>query len=212
MKILDLTHPIHNGMPVYPGKNPVRVEMAATINKDGYREKHLSIDGHTGTHMDAPAHMLADGHTLDSYQISKFCGTAIILKIPENQISMDFLMSNADGLKNVDFILFNTGWSKFWGKDDYLNSFPTLTIEAAHYLTQFSIKGVGMDTISVDPIDSKEFPIHHTLFERDMVIIENLKFPEEISLTNGFLHVYPLSIADADGSPVRAVIFMEDSH
>lgn len=212
MKILDLTHPIHNGMPVYPGKNPVRVEIAATINKDGYREKHLSIDGHTGTHMDAPAHMLADAHTLDSYQITKFCGTAIILKILEKQISLDFLMSHAVELKNVDFILFNTGWSKFWGKDDYLNSFPTLTNEAAHYLNQFTIKGIGFDTISVDPIDSKEFPIHHTLFERDMVIIENLKFPEEISLTYGFLHVYPLPIADADGSPVRAVIFLEDSH
>lgn len=212
MTILDLTHLMHNDMPVYPGKRPVEIVSAATIGKDGYREKHLSIDGHTGTHIDAPAHMLEDGNTLDKYPISKFCGAALILSAREGHIDLDILELHEDEIKKADYVLFHTGWSKFWGSDSYLVSFPTLTTAAAEYLCQFSLKGVGIDAISVDTIDSTEFPIHHILFKSDMIIIENLKFPEKMAMGTGYLHVYPLHISKADGSPIRAVIFMDDSN
>lgn len=159
--------------------------------------------------MDAPAHMLPSGNTLDQYQISKFCGTAIILTIQEEQISLEFLASREEYLKRVEFVLFNSGWSIYWGKPEYLQKYPTLTIPAAHFLTRFSLKGIGMDMISADPIDSTDFPIHHILFESDMVIIENLVFPEKMPSGTGILHAYPLNLADADGSPIRAVLSME---
>ena len=209
MTFFDLTHLMFSGMPVYPGKKPAGIQPSATLSRDGYREKHISIDGHTGTHMDAPAHMLPNGNTLDQYQISKFCGTAIILPVQEEQISLEFLASREEDLKRVDFVLFNSGWSKYWGKPEYLQKFPTLTIPAAQFLTRFSLKRVGMDMISADPIDSTDFPIHHILFESDMVILENLKFPEKMPLGTGILHAYPLNLADADGSPIRAVLSIE---
>ncbi len=210
MGIYDLTHLMYSGMPVYPGKKPARIQISATLSQDGYREKHISIDGHTGTHMDAPAHMLPEGHTLDQYEVSKFSGTAIIIPIQEKQISLELLTSQEDDIKQADFVLFRTGWSRYWGSPEYLENFPTLTKSAARFLTDLSLKGVGMDMISADPIDSTDFPIHHILFENDMVIIENLKFPEKMSSGTGILHVYPLHLAEADGSPIRAILSIKN--
>lgn len=67
MKVYDLTHTIQNDMPVYPGTEQPKLTTACTIEAVGYRETLLHMFSHTGTHMDAPAHMLLDGAALDSY-------------------------------------------------------------------------------------------------------------------------------------------------
>ena len=65
MSILDLTHYLEAGMPVYPGTEPPVLEEANTISRDGFREKKITLYSHTGTHMDAPAHILPGAPTLD---------------------------------------------------------------------------------------------------------------------------------------------------
>lgn len=68
----ELTHTIRNDMPVYPGTEQPRLTTACTIDQCGYRETLLHMFSHTGTHMDAPAHMLRDGTALDCYDAAKF--------------------------------------------------------------------------------------------------------------------------------------------
>ena len=72
MRVLDLTHTIAENMPVYPGTETPIFAGANTYEKDGFKETMLSMFSHTGTHMDAPAHMLLDGAALDSYP-GEFC-------------------------------------------------------------------------------------------------------------------------------------------
>ena len=79
MKVYDLTHTIKNDMPVYPGTEQPKLTTACTIEAAGYRETLLHMFSHTGTHMDAPAHMLLDGAALDSYGADKFTGTAVVV-------------------------------------------------------------------------------------------------------------------------------------
>ena len=74
MSVLDLTHTISGEMPVYPGTEKPVLTTACTIETAGYRETLLHMYSHTGTHMDAPAHMIARGRTLDSYGVEKFVG------------------------------------------------------------------------------------------------------------------------------------------
>ena len=118
MKVYDLTHTIKNDMPVYPGTEQPQLTTACTIEEAGYRETLLHMFSHTGTHMDAPAHMLLDGAPLDSYDADKFTGTAVVVDCRgEADISLP-LLKRYD-LDGVDFVLFCTGWDKKWGTPDY---------------------------------------------------------------------------------------------
>lgn len=114
MKVYDLTHTIQNDMPVYPGTEQPKLTTACTIEAVGYRETLLHMFSHTGTHMDAPAHMLLDGAALDSYPGEKFAGAAVVVDCREREsISLPLLQSY--DLDGVDFVLFCTGWDKKWG-------------------------------------------------------------------------------------------------
>ena len=79
MKVIDLTHTIKAGMPVFPGTEPPKLDPASTFEKDGFRETLLTMYSHTGTHMDAPAHVREDGITLDKFGADKFVGKAIVV-------------------------------------------------------------------------------------------------------------------------------------
>ena len=207
MALYDLTHPMHSEMPVYPGKGQPLIGPVATLENDGYREMHLNIDGHTGTHIDAPAHMLARGKMLNDYPVSKFTGKAVIVAIEEGteNIGIPLLKTFEHELRSSEFVLLRTGWSMYWGTPKYLEGFPVLTEQAAKWLTTFQLKGIGVDAISVDPVESSTWPVHHILFQSDLVIIENLIFPGNLLSGKGRLFCFPLKFDEADGSPVRAV-------
>lgn len=108
-------------------------------------------------------------------------------------------------IKDSDFLLIHTGWDKKWKTDDYSGSFPVLSVAAANYLTSLNLKGVGVDAISVDPIDSSEMPVHHALLGAGMILAENLKNLSELPESGFYFSAFPLKIKEADGSPIRAV-------
>jgi len=205
MKIIDLTHIIDEKMPVFPGTEPPKIIQKNTIKKDGFAEKLLAMYSHTGTHIDAPAHMIEDGHSLSDFSIEKFIGKGIIIPLESNNlIELNYLKKFQIQIKKASFVLFYSGWDEFWGKKEYFNGFPSLSIEAAKYLVEFDLKGVGIDAVSIDAIDSKDFGVHHILLKKDLVIIENLKNLKYLINKNFELYITPLKIKGLDGSPVRA--------
>ncbi|MBW6536304.1 MAG: cyclase family protein [Mariniphaga sp.] len=207
MKLYDLSHLLNNETPVFPGMGKLRFQTAATIEKDGYRETRFEMDSHTGTHMDAPAHMLKNGKTLDQLPVDTFAGKALIIPVPENAelIEKEFLLPFEKQLKEVDFVLFKTGWSKFWGTPRYFENFPTPDSEAIEWLLNFSLKGIGFDVVSADLLKSITYPNHFNILGKGLVIIENLRFPDALTETQGRFFCFPLPYENADGSPVRAV-------
>jgi arylformamidase len=207
MKLFDLSHLLNNQTTVYPGKDKPIFQPAALIDKDGYRETHLEFDSHLGTHIDAPAHMLPAGLTLDRMPVSAFSGKAFIISVPEGMKKFDqhYLSVYADEIEGTEFILFKTGWSKYWKSQRYFEDFPTLTTDAVEWLLTFPLKGIGFDAISADPVESTDFPNHYLIFNKGLLIIENLKFPDELTEAAGKFTCYPLPFENADGSPVRAV-------
>jgi len=206
--IFDLSHPLNNETPVFPGTQSPVFEQTATIEKKGYRETYLRFQSHLGTHIDAPAHMLKNGSTLDQMDISSFHGKALIIEIKHgiHEIDKSFPEQFSDELKVVEFVLFRTGWNQFWGKQKYFEGFPVLTLEALEYLFTFPLKGIGFDTISADPVESTDYRNHYAIFEKGLIIIENLNFPESLKENKGAFSCYPLPYEKADGSPVRAVL------
>ncbi len=207
MRLLDLSHLLTETIPVFPGDPRPRFEIRSTVADTGYYERRLAISSHAGTHMDAPAHMVAGAPTLDRLPLEHFHGPAVALdcRPAGSRIEVSFLTARQESLADLDFVLLFTGWSDRWPEPTYLEPFPALTPEAAEWLAGRGLKGVGVDTISVDTIDSTECPVHRLLLEREMVIIENLAGLTPVLGARFMFSCFPLRLEDADGSPVRAV-------
>ena len=208
MKVYDLTHTIKNDMPVYPGTEQPQLTTACTIEEAGYRETLLHMFSHTGTHMDAPAHMLLDGAPLDSYGTDKFTGIAVVVDCRgETDISLPLLQRY--DLDGVDFVLFCTGWDKKWGSPEYYEGFPCLTADAAAYLATLPLKGVGEDSISLDPCGSVDFPNHITLLRADFVNTVNLAGLDALIGRRFTFVTLPLKFENSDGCSCRAIAMEE---
>lgn len=208
MRIIDLSHAISADMPVYPGTEGPRLEVATTIAKDGFAEKLLSMYSHTGTHMDAPGHILAGAKTLDAFEAGHFVGPARVLDVSSlagPTIGLDFVRAQAGLLAGAAFVLLRSGWDRLWGQAGYYEGFPVLSVEAALALASLGLRGIGLDMISVDPVGSLDFPVHKALFGRGLVIIENLRGLEALGQADFSFCALPLKMPDADGSPVRAI-------
>lgn len=208
MKIIDLSHTMHANMSVFPGTEPPHFEESNTVEKDGFQETKISMYSHTGTHIDAPAHMLKEGAFLGDFPIEHFMGSATIIDIEimgKQIIELKDILIYEKNIKSVEYILIKTGWSKYWGEMEYFAHFPTLSIEAVKWLIQFSIKGIGIDTISIDAMNSTNFPIHYMLFHKNLIVVENLTNLDAIKEKIFLFCCMPLKYDSADGSPVRAI-------
>lgn len=206
MKTTDLSHTIHTHMPVYPGTEKPMIEYPFQIDSCGFNESHLSMVSHTGTHTDAPAHMLPNGNTLDRMRPDSFFGKGKLLQVRgRRMIDADFIRRAIEDCSGIDFLLLYTGWSKFWGKTDYYEGYPFLSCEAAEYISSFPLKGIGIDAISFDKEGSTEFPVHKILLHKEILLIENLTNLEKIGSPEFWLICAPLKFEDSDGAPTRVL-------
>lgn len=104
MTVIDLTHTIREDMPVYPGTEPPRLTTACTVSQCGYRETLLHMYSHTGTHMDAPAHMMDGAPTLDSFGPDRFVGRGYVLDCRGlSQIPLDLLLRHEAAIRTQIF-------------------------------------------------------------------------------------------------------------
>jgi len=207
MKIIDLSYKIYPEMPVYPGTEPPLIIESCTIDYDGFAEKMICMSSHTGTHIDSPAHMIKEASTLDRYELDQFIGKACVIDISGTRkkvIDPEDIELELEFINRKDFVLFHTGWSVNWGKDRYFRDFPVLSQELVRKLTEYKLKGIGMDTISVDPVDSVDFVNHMILFRKNMIIIENLTNLDKLLGKDFIFLCNPLKITEIDGSSVRA--------
>ncbi len=208
MTIIDLSHIIFPDMPVYPGTEQPVLKTGCSIEEDGFLEKEITFYSHTGTHIDAPAHLIKDAKTLDQLSIDHFHGTALLLNVEDHShctIDIIDLEPFVEQFRESDFLLFHTGWSKHWGSVKYFRNYPVLSTEAAAWLAPFNFKGIGFDTISADIADSQDFPVHNGILQKGTIIIENLTNLSQIPDKQFTFSCFPLYFENADGSPVRAV-------
>lgn len=215
MKVYDLSHPISGSMPFYPGAFPPVVTGQYTIENDGFAEKKITLLTHTGTHLDAPSHILNGSTAVDRIPAGQFIGRARVLDFTGFKgrvIRPSELEPHRRAVEKSNFVILKTGWSRHWGRDDYFKGYPVLSPEGAVWITGFDLKGLGVDAVSVDEAGPAEFQVHKILLGRGLVIVENLTNLDV--LPGGFLIFccFPLKIERGDGSPVRAVAFAEPDY
>ena len=213
MKVIDLTHTIKENMPVFPGTEPPKLAPASTFETDGFRETLLTMFSHTGTHMDAPAHVREDGITLDKFPADKFVGKAIVIDCSDlsegDIINISYIDKYKGMIEYADFVLFKTNWYKYWDTQKYFDKFPVISEEVADYLIKTNKKGIGLDVISIESIDSEDLPIHHKVLKNNLVIIENLCNLDQIDSQLFIFCALPLKFLNSDGASVRAVAIID---
>ena len=213
MKIIDLTHYISEDMPIYPGTETPKLKTANTYEKDGFKETLMVMYTHTGTHMDPPAHIYEGKTSLDEFPIEQFIGKALVIDCSDlkegDKIQMRHI--NKELAEKADFLLFYTGWEKYWGSDKYFGNYPYMNEEVVDYIVKQNLKGVGLDTIGIDPIRDGNLTIHKKIFtSNEMVIIENLMNLDKLGRSLFTFIALPLKHVDADGSPIRAIAMLEE--
>jgi kynurenine formamidase len=212
--IVDLTHTIRPEMPVYPGDPQPELKPNATLTRNHFRQTLLRLTSHTGTHMDAPAHILQNGPTLDALPVSQFAGRAVVVNashLPAGSVITEECLRSLNGhLLNADFVLFYTGWERKWGTDEYFTGFPVPDSEAARYLVTCGLKGVGTDAVSLDPVGSEALDAHRVLLGGGLVVLENLCLRRVVDRGSFRFYALPLKFAGADGAPVRAIAELRD--
>jgi len=214
MRIIDLTHTVKETMPLYPGTPSPTLDPVYTCEANGFRETRLQLFSHTGTHTDAPAHLFANGSFLEEYSADRFCGTALVIPCRDlnvgEEVSPERILSYGRDAESAEFLLFDFGWDRHWGKKEYFEGYPCLSLEAAAYLAQTKKKGIGFDTLSADPVTDPSLPRHRLLLGGDCLILENLRNLDQVGQKLFLLSALPLKFQGSDGAPTRAVAIVEE--
>ena len=206
--IIDLSHTLSSTISVYPGSDNPVIHTLAVFEQDGFREKQLILSTHHGTHIDCPFHLFSEGFHTENAPLPGFFGKGLVVDcrktVPPHSINLDFIRFHEAAIADTDFLLLLTGMDRYWNTSLYTDSFPILTPEAADYLTHFHLKGIGLDTLSIDPVEDTLLIIHKTFLSRNIIIIENLTGLEQLLDKKFRFSCFPLKIEEGDGSPVRA--------
>lgn len=217
--IIDLSMSLEEGIITFPVHwHPlVEISIMGRLNIEGRETRKVSLGTHTGTHIDAPRHFVANGNTIDCVGLDNCIGPATVLDFRDvedrSEISLDLLKSRVPS-PMPKRVVFNFGWDRRATSLEYYSEHPYLSEECCHWLVQGGVKLVGLDTpMPDDPRNgrgcTKDSPNHKIFLGNDVVLLEYLVNLGEIPTQDFFLVALPLKITGGDGSPVRAVAIVD---
>ncbi len=227
-KIIDITRTISSNMSMYPGVEKPVITKDHSFEMDGYNTRSLKLTTHTGTHCDAPAHMLSSGNTVDNLDMQDFITNGIIIKIDtknEAGIGVNKISDAVNILKKYQSLILMTDWN-YEGKEafnEYTN-FPHLTLEASDYIAKnlpdLHVIGINSPSIAINSnlssnVENDVFETHRRLLLKNKLILEDLDLKyfqkSNDNAIEGTLFFAPLKILEGDGGPCRAIFILKDN-
>jgi arylformamidase len=205
--IYDISVPIHNDMHVWPSDPKVKLEEKVHEAKDGshsIRVTSIHCGNHTGTHLDAPSHMMSTGTTLNDIPLERFVGPAQVVDLcGVSLIGRGEVEPHLED--GVERVLFKTDNSTHWDDDGFYEGFASLTPDGARFLVERGVQLVGIDYLSIERYKSVDHATHMVLLEQSVVILEGLNL-RDVSAGHYQLFALPMKLDRADGAPVRAIL------
>jgi arylformamidase len=205
--IYDVTVPILNSMPVWPGDPPIQLTAKAHLSRDETHTVRLTaieMGSHTGTHIDAPFHMIDEGKRLHELSLETLFGKATVFDVGEVR-SVGCPQLEALNWNGVERVLFKTENSKHWEDGRFYEEFVYLEPDGAEFLVQRGVRLVGIDYLSIDKFKSASHPSHFALLKRQIAILEGLDL-SAVPAGEYTLIALPLNLQDADGAPTRVIL------
>jgi kynurenine formamidase len=201
MQYIDLTHTFNDSMPVYPGDPQPELVKIAQVAKDGFLDFKLSTSMHVGTHMEAPAHMLAGGQLISDYPPQKFFGRGVLIDARGKPLAGPELLAGLQ-IRKGDMVLVIFGWSSEFGGEEYYKNYPEISEALAKNLAALGVSVLGLDTPSPD---RAPYAVHKILFKSDILIVENLTGLEAlVGQTNFEVIALPQKL-QTDAAPCRVI-------
>lgn len=205
MIIIDISVPISAALPTYPGDPPVIVSsLPQSGDGEPFRISRLCFGTHTGTHIDAPAHLLPDGMPVDQIPLELLIGSCLVVDLADHDGEIDVGLLKKLPLMGETRLLFRTRNSNLWALPGFVEDFTALTPAAATWLVDSGVRLVGIDYLSVER-EQSQGKVHRTLLEAGVVILEGLDL-SGVKRGKYELICLPLKLRDADGAPCRAVL------
>lgn len=223
---IDLTHPITEGMPHWPGDPATKIEKLFDARHHGYTLHQITIGEHSGTHIGVPAHFMVGGADVSHWPVAKLLLPALKIDMSkEAGENPDFLLrpehilqweQKHGAIAEGTIVILQTNWSRFWGdRQAYLGlrrgemQFPGFSVQAAELLIGKNISGVGIDTHGVDGGESKDFAVNRFLAENGLIHLENLTSLDKLPDKGAYLFIGALPVAGGSGSPCRVLALVQ---
>lgn len=192
---------------------PPELEEVASVADDGVNVQWYGASTHTGTHVDAPRHFIADGATIDDLGLDRFAGQGVVLGVERDApeaLDADALAAAEGSVVDGDVVLLRTGWGDHYGTPEYAR-YPWLTADAADWLLARDVKLLGVDTRSPDrprsmrPDGWDDYPVHRRLLSAGTLLAENLRLPRSLVDERVEVQGFPVNVRGGDGAPARFV-------
>ncbi len=205
--MFDISMTINKDMLVYKGKDEIRPRLTTVrdFSQGDAHESELQMNVHTGTHVDAPLHMLEDGDNANLFFAENPFYQAQLINLTDldEKITADDLEDYK--IEKNSFVILKTKNSKPGFLEKTPEEFIYLAESGADYLIDKSIKGVGIDTNGIERSQSNH-PTHKKLLGEKIMILEGLRL-NQVPAGNYILLLSLLKISDSDGLPGRAYLF-----
>jgi len=234
VNIVDLTHSFSSETIVWPTDErtfSLEKEFHGVTPKGYfYSANHYSSPEHAGTHVDAPIHFSENGKSIDQIPLDQFMGPLVVIDVTSKVVSHLDYQVVAEDFENYEtahgkipagaIILLLTGYGKLWpNPKKYLGTeergesalaklrFPGLHPDGATWLVNnSSIKGIGIDTASIDNGQSQLFESHQILCGNNILIFENVANIHSVPVKGGYVIALPMKIQGGTGAPVRFMV------
>lgn len=228
--VVDLTHSINARVPTYePAEQSVyQVKTVATIEKDKYFARNITLPEHFGTHIDAPAHFARGMWTVDQIPPERLMGPLVVLDVsakvkdnPDYQVSVEDIAAweHANGeIAPGAVVMARTGWDARWNSvKEYRNAdtkgvmhFPGYAEDAAKFLVEGrNVLGLGIDTLSIDYGPSKDFEVHQYTLAHSVYHLENVANLDRAPAKGAIVVVAPMKLEGGSGGPVRILALLQ---
>jgi kynurenine formamidase len=229
--VVDLSHPLHEGMPFFPGRNvrPFERFQTAVLAEHGVGSGRISMSEHQGTHLDAPCHFIEGAGSVEAVPAAELVADAVVIDIaeaaaadPDHRLDVaevEAWESRYGPVPDGAWVLIHTGWAARWeDAARYVNAdadgrphHPACSPEAAALLVARGIRGVGIDTLSVDNAAPSEVrsPTHKVLHGAGRLVLENLANLDRLPSTGVLLVIGALPIVGGTGGPARVLAFVD---
>lgn len=218
-KFVDLTHSLNEQIPTWEGgcgfKHEVITQYEDCTTECKFLVQQLNMVAGIGTHIDAPAHCILGGLTIDKMPLESLVNSCVVIDLSNKTHAnyrvdigdiQDFERTNGQIHKNT-FVIIYTGWEKFWKNPSQYRSnhvFPALSLSAAEYLLSLDIAGIGTDTLSPD-LPEDGYPVHSRFLKAGKTIVENIANANQMPPTGGFILMMPIKIEGGTEAPMRLV-------
>jgi arylformamidase len=211
--LIDLSHTLATGMMQVSTLPPVEVCRVRSLAEGAVTNvQAVRLTGHSGTHIDAPVHVLDGTESIELLPADRFIGPGVALAVPKAACELidaaDLEAASGGRVRHGDMVLLHTGWDRHYGTPSYLLDYPSLTLEAADWLLAQGVRLVALDMLSPDlPPERRSpdhgLPVHRRLLGSGVLIAENLTGIGPLVGRRLQVYALPIKIAAGDGAPAR---------